>query len=189
MQRIYNVDKWSKLTPGQALEFVNTKPRNVRLEVNAKAKTALNLIDHDGEVHFLALVEGRDTIEFGVNGPFMLTVGSSDGEEVNVYTADGDDISMKPVAKEAFTKIATRRRRNPELEQMIEAQNRNWQRMLERQAHELQLAFDRRLAAASAAPVRTGIPADGGTEPTPSGGGSEADPVDGGTEGDGNNEA
>ena len=159
MQRLFNLDKWTALAEGSSLAFVNPRPRTVRLEVNAPVKSALYVADADGEVRFLALVEGRDTIEFNSTGSFNLTV---EGADVHVYTADGDDISAVVLAPRIFTKIAERRRRNPELERIAALMQANMERRLAIQANELRAELARREAALAQKPA---APGNGGEPP------------------------
>lgn len=83
--------------------------------------------ERDREVTFLALVRGRDLLEFAVDGAFGLT---PEGGGASIYTADSQDIATYVTAPVILTKIANRRQRNPHLE-MIEYQMRlNQQRFL-----------------------------------------------------------
>lgn len=140
MQRMYNLDKWTRLDEGEALSFDNPRPRNVRLEVNAPQETALYVADGSGEVHFLALVKGRDTLEFGSSGAFQLTV---EGSGLMVYTADGADISHEELGAVSFTKVVERRRRNPELEQLAYMMQQNMERRLAQSEREIEFRLSR----------------------------------------------
>jgi len=165
MQRMYNLDKWSTLSGGDGLVFVNPKPRTVRLEVKSIEKSPLFVVEPDtGLVHFLALVEGRDTLEFSSNGAFQLT--TQEGHVVDVYTADGDDVSMKVVDPQSFTKVVERRARNPELEIIASTMMRNMERRFEQQAYELEAMYARRAAAAE---LGTGDTGNALPEPAPTG--------------------
>lgn len=171
MQKLFNVDKWTRLIEGDAIQFANPKARNVRLEVNAPVETALYYIDTEtGETYFLALVKGRDTLEFGTIGPYSITLQTG---ECSIYTADGTDISQTVVAPVIFTKIMERRRRNPELEYIAATMQRNMERRLEQQAVELENLFARRAADAAALAAAPRVPDGVGSEPAPSG---RADP-------------
>lgn len=217
MQRIFNYEKWIPLEEGGALELSNTKPRRVRLEVNAPGPASIWITagppggsdgygGGSGSVHdpdaenflaaavpeqgdssqsgpfFLAAVEaGRDTIEFHVNGKVSLTV---TGAGIMVYTADSDDISSVVLDPVIFTKIASRRRRNPELEYIAFQMQRNIERRMEQQNAQLQRLLERGLevrqvlkppegvhgvsrgqsrAALDAEPPGSPAPADGGS--------------------------
>lgn len=165
MQRVFNVDRWTLVEDKQSLEFLNPKPRNVRLEVNSPSEVALWYVDQaTGETHFLALVKGRDVVTFGSTGPFEITV---NGGFVMIATADGDDVSMKPTAENAYVKIRERRPRNPELEHIAALMQYNMQRNLEMQAHELERTFARRMAAieeAQSQAIGTGAHGNAGTQ-------------------------
>ena len=162
MQRMFNLDKWERLRMGEALDFTNDRPRTVTIEVNAPEKTALYVVQDGGEVFFLALVEGRDTLEFSSSGAFQLTV---EGSDCMIYTADGDDISMQAVDDVSFTKIVERRRRNPELEAIAATMSRNLERRMEQQAHEFATLFARRAEALAPVPAPPGVPPGPGGQP------------------------
>lgn len=164
MQRVFNVDKWTLVEQGQSLAFSNIRPRNVRLDVNAPQETEIWYVcQNTGEALFLALVKGRDVLEFGCVGPFELTV---KGGFVMVFTNDGDDISLAPTAEQAFVKVMERRRRNPELEHIAYVMEQNLNRRLEQQANELSQLFERRAAAAAEA-LRAGGTGDAGSQHPP----------------------
>lgn len=144
MQRLHNINKWRHLVEGNAYSFANTRKRNVRLEVNAPLEVCLTVIDDQGESFFLALVKGRDTVEFVSTGKIAIAV---EGGDIWLYTEDSDDISSVVIDPVKFTRIAERRQRNPELEFIAAQMNRNMQRNLEKQAFEIEQRFARRLAA------------------------------------------
>lgn len=137
MQRMYNFDKWMNLGDGQGLRFAGNRPRQVRLEVNAPQETRLYVEDDDetGVCNFLALVKGRDTIEWSASGAFILR---ADGGDVSVYTADGADISLELEAPVSFTKIVERRKRNPELEQVLAVLNRTMEERIAQATREIE---------------------------------------------------
>ncbi|QCS37305.1 hypothetical protein [Tortoise microvirus 82] len=170
MQRVFNIDKWTLVEEGQSLGFLNDKPRNVRLEVNSPSEVELwYACQVSGEVHFLALVKGRDVVSFGSTGPFEITVKNG---FVMIATNDGDDVSMKPTAEKAFVKVMERRARDPHLERMMQLMEVNMRRNQEQQAYELERLFARRVAALEAAAsqgVGAGNVGDAGAEPAPQG--------------------
>ena len=146
MQKIFNLGKWFELPRDARLQFTTDRPRTVRFEVNAPVETRLYVATDigaqaDGLCRFLALVKGRDTIEFSADGAFSLLADDDGQEAVWVFTADGDDVSIQLDAPETFTKIVERRRRNPELEYMVAVMERNVNARLAQQAAE----FERRL--------------------------------------------
>lgn len=168
MQRLGSLDKWFRLVEGEAAQFTNERPRNVRIEVNAPVKVALEYIDlrpeTAGEVHFLALVEGLDVIEFGSFGPFQLAVGAG---EVMLNTVDGIDVSRRVIGAQPFTKIVERRRRDPQMEYMFQKMQENMQFNLARQAAEYDALFTRRTAALEAQLAATSAPSGAGSVPAP----------------------
>lgn len=149
MQRLFNLSKWAVLEEGKAISFNGSKPRLVRLEVNAPGECFLYVsqendarVDSDPEVNFLARVVGRDTVEFHVGGGgFTLMV---EGGSCNVYTIDGDDPSFVNLTPTVFTKLVERRARNPEFERMAQIMQLNVERRLAQQRQELHDFFARR---------------------------------------------
>lgn len=170
MQRIFNVDKWATLEVGKSIGFPSHRPRVVRLETNSRDEVALYLATDDDEIRFLALVKGRETVEFVSPGKFALLC---EGGSVNLYTADGDDISFVNLAPVIFTKIAERRKRSPELEYIAAMMQANLNRRMEQQRNELEALFERRereragfqlASPASAAKGAGGKPEQAGSE-------------------------
>lgn len=152
MQRMFNLSKWMQLEEGTGMAFPGLRPREVRLEVNAPDEVRLFALEENalnGEPRFLALVKGRDTIGFYTAGRFSLVV---EGGSCSIYTADGDDISFVNLEPVVFTRIAARRKRNPELEYIAALMQRNLEKRLEAQSHELQRLFEGREKARAALP-------------------------------------
>lgn len=141
MQRIFDIKKWVRLEEGQVLSFDITKPRQVRVEVNSPGDSELYYIDANGEVVFLALVRGRDVVEFISDGAFKLSV---QGNDCMIYTPDGAKIAHIATDAETFTRIVERRARNPEFERMQYEMMLNINRRLELQKHELERSYRRR---------------------------------------------
>ena len=202
MQRMYNFDKWMNLGDGQGLRFAGNRPRQVRLEVNAPQETRLYVEDDDdtGVCNFLALVKGRDTIEWSASGAFILR---ADGGDVSIYTADGADISLELEAPVSFTKIVERRKRNPELEQVLAVLNRTMEERIAQATREIERRqasreqpgrMARSLPSGTAFNANQGVPGDGqpgarsgdetgpgasGGAPGAPGGGREGEPASG----------
>lgn len=157
MQRIFNVDKWVVIEPGQVLEYPSERPRQVRVEVNSSDVGNLYLINAEGEAFHLARICGRDTVEFISPGKFSLSVADN---PISVYTVDGTSGHVTVEAPQSFTTIVERRRRSPEIEAMMRMMQNNVERRLAQQAEELaeqygrrQREFDRRSAEIAAARV------------------------------------
>ena len=169
MQRMYNLEKWMRLTESSRLEFSNPKPRTVRFEVNAPGERALYVADDlTGECRFLALTMGCDVIEFSANGAFSLLADDpAGGQDVEtwVFTADGADVSIVLEAPESFTKIVERRRRNPELEAVMAVMQRNLERRFAQQSVELAERLERSAAARAAERAAASVPS--GPAPSP----------------------
>lgn len=147
MQRIHNVDKWQRVEDQRAVNFGKSEARRVRLDVNAPDPVKLFYSDGEGEIMFLARVEGRDVLEFFTTGAFAITV---DGGDLWFFTVDGEDYSFSIPDAVILTRIAERRPRNPEFELMQYHANRNIEMRLQQMQRDLEEAWARREQAAPA---------------------------------------
>lgn len=127
MQKLGDLTKWRPLTgdAGEGVQFPG-EARNVRLEVSAPEPTAL-YIEYGGEERFLARVEGLDRIEFTVPGDFVLFA----DKDCMFHTVDGDRVVNVDIAPVIFTRIATRKARNPNLEMMEWKMRQNLERRMQ----------------------------------------------------------
>ena len=165
VQRLFNIDKWTTLREGEYFSLAADRVRTIRLEVNAPQRVQLFAIgDNDLSIGFLATVEGRDTIEFVARGPISVSV---EGGAVDVYSVDGEDISVEIVAPKIFTKIMERRRRNPELEAIVFQMNANMERRLAIQADDLRRLLTNRENARAALEAARGVPVGDASKPPP----------------------
>lgn len=157
MQRLFNVEKWFTVGDGKAVSFANPLPRRVKIDVNAAEPVRIDYADGDGAITFLANVLGRDTIEFRCYGEFSLTVS---GGDCNMYTVDGEEYSFSVPDAVSFTKPASQRVRNPELERMQVLMQQNMRKLMNEQKRELEFILRQREAApVAAAPVSAGAAA------------------------------
>lgn len=144
MQKIRDIKEWKFLKIGETLPFPNVRGREVVIHFNAPYKSRLGIVQ-DGELYFLATVEGRDTVSFWIEGAFGLFV-EGDKEEVGgvyFHSADGSTIHTENLSPVIFTKISERRRVSPEVMMMQRAMLENQRRM----EAQMQDALDRRMAA------------------------------------------
>lgn len=147
MQRLFNITKWKQAGDGTAINFGGTRPRRVRLDVNAPEPVNLFYNDPDGLVTFLARVVGRDVIEFQSYGEFAITIV---GGDLWFHTEDGEDHSFAIPDAVILTQVIERRPRNRELEMMNYMMNQNLERRLNAQRAELEQLWAKREAAARA---------------------------------------
>lgn len=164
MQTIYNLDKWFRLDEGAKLLMKGGRARKVVLEVNSPAEAALYVDVAGVDPIFLALVKGRDKVEFYAPGQedFHLMV---EGCSVFLYTVDGIDISAVSDGSESFVRIIERKPRNRELELMQYEMRANMQRMLDKQAGEYARLIESRLPPRAAQPTAEGGASGSGKEP------------------------
>lgn len=182
MQRLNNIDKWFAVEDGKAISFENVQPRRMRLDVNAPSPVCLYYASADGEVFFLARVDGRDCVEYGAIGEHSVTV---EGGACWMATVDGEDFSFSIPDAKILTKLVERRPRNPELEMMQHMMNRNIDARLAAQRHELEELWARRERAARAAaakPAPASDEAGSAGKPTPAVGADTSAPKDEGAD-------
>lgn len=181
-QRLGNLDKWEPLAgDGKSGVSFPGGPRPVTLEVNAPERTALYVeyevpkLDADGNVRgfdlkeqFLALVEGRDKVEFTVGGDFTLFA----DKDCLYYTGDDQETHNVVIAPVIFTRIANRKERNPNMEMMEFKMRLNIERRM--QALEREAMLRRKDEVNRYAPRRSTVtppelvsdePADGEAQP------------------------
>lgn len=122
--RIDNLSKWTSLLAPATLTLDGDYQRNVAIEVNCPSPTRFDYIDAaSGEVTFLAIVQGRETIIFDAPGAGKVTFDTA-SDEVWVYTVDGDGIGFETF-EESLAGLENRRERNPELERMLRRSEAN----------------------------------------------------------------
>lgn len=171
-QQLMDLKKWATLAEGKTVTFNRDNPRTVRLDVNTPDKVTLWISEPGHDAEFLALVEGRDRLEFSVDGKFELTV---DGGNCQFYTVDGLDFSMAPTDDTIFTKVVERRERNRDVELMMYKSQQNIERRLAEMQVDMErsvekrvrsrIAEEQRQAAANAAPAGKNADAGGDAKP------------------------
>jgi hypothetical protein len=184
------IDRWQVLAPGAAIELEHTSDmgRRVRLHVNCAAPTTFYLENADGPRLLAAVPAGLETIEFSAAGKFAVFPQEGAGE-VHYQTAEGEPTFASVVDPVIFTKLAQRRHRNPELEEMMFRMQQNMERRFAAQANEIAAALaaqmearanDEATSSGSAAPSGgVAAPSQEPGEPEP---GADAGGADGGSE-------
>lgn len=145
--RLHSLDRWKTLERGQAIMFEkpsNNAERRIRLHLNLAGQTTFYVETEEGP-RFLAVAgPGQETVEFAVAGTVAVMADEAAGE-VQYQTAEGEPTFAVVVDPVIFTRIATRRHRNPELEEMMYRMEMNMQRRLAQQAGEIEAALARRV--------------------------------------------
>lgn len=121
--------------------------RRIRLHVNCAAATAFyRVIDGTDDEQLLASVPaGLHTLEFSASGDVeWFAATDSHNSQVWYQTADLEPTYSTVVDPVIFTKIANRRHRNPELEEVMYRMHLNVERRLAAQAEEFEAALERR---------------------------------------------
>lgn len=136
--RLFNLDKWARLEPGNILELVANDTRRIRLEFNCPAPTRIDVLGADDSVTFLAVVEGHQVVEFYGNATTHVIATSDD--DVFYFTNDGENVATDSPDAVSFVKIAGRRERNPELERMMFKLEQNMMRRIDAEKAALEMA-------------------------------------------------
>jgi len=166
VQTIYNLDKWFRLDEGVKLKMRGGRARKMVVEVNSPAEASLYVDIPGVDPIFLALVKGRDKVEFYAPGQEEFHL-MAEGCAVFLYTVDGIDISAVSDGSESFVRIIERKPRNRELELMQYEMRSNMQRMLDTQAREYAQLIESRLPPRAAQSAGEGAPSGAGKEPAP----------------------
>ena len=139
--KLHALDRWSVLEAGKAIAFAASG--RVRLHVNVASATTFYLEDEDGPRLLATVPAGLETIEFSQAGKFSVFAADGSGE-VHYQTAEGEPTFARVVDPVIFTKIANRRHRNPELEEIMYRMQMNVERRLAQQADQFEAALSRR---------------------------------------------
>lgn len=171
VQRLFDLTKWTTVEDGQVYHLNGSKVREVRLEINAPDIARLWIEGDGGDRRFLALVEGRDAVEFVARGPVGLSI---EGGPIEVYTIDGEDVSVTAEESVSHTKVMERARRSPEFDRVAAELRFNMERRLARQADEIRALLAARGQAREVQPPASPVPAPARSQP-PSPGDDEDD--------------
>lgn len=176
VQRLFDLTKWTTVEDGQVYWLNGAKVREVRLEINAPDIARLWIEAEGSERRFLALVEGRDAIEFVARGPVGLSI---EGGPIEVYTIDGEDISVRAEDAVSHTKVMQRQRRSPEFDKVAAELRFNMERRLARQADEIRALLAARDQTQWAQPPASPVPGAARQEPQSPGSDEDVNPPSG----------
>lgn len=144
--KLHSLTRWSLLAPGAAIEVAEPSgdgDRRVRINVNVADQTTFYVETEDGPQLLGTIPPGQETFEFTAYGRVAVFAKEGSGE-VYYQTSEQEPTHIVVVDPRIFTKIANRRHRNPELEEMMQKMQLNIDRRLERQAREFEAALARR---------------------------------------------
>lgn len=144
--KLNSLARWAELGPKSGIVFEGSDDgeRRVRINFNLEAVTSF-FIHQDDEQRFLTTLQpGLETLEFNAVGTFAVFPEENCGC-VQYQSADLEPTFSEIIDPVIFTKIANRRHRNPELEEIMYRMQANMERRLSQQAGEFQAALDRRV--------------------------------------------
>lgn len=144
--KLNSLKRWRLLEPKAAITFkgVADVERRVRLNVNLESVTTLFVGSEKQQQLLCTAGPGVETIEFNMSGDFNVFAEAGSGR-VHYQSADLEEAHVEIPDPEIFTRIAQRRHRNPELEEMMYRMQLNTERRLAQQAEEIKAAFDARM--------------------------------------------
>lgn len=134
--------RWKKATKGELISLgASVDVRRVRLHVNADGPARVYLIEEWG-LRFLAKIDGYNVVEFYAPGQVDMMVDPGDGEAF-WHCAELEPTCIEIKDPAIFTEIAGRRRRNPELEEMMFRMQMNVERRIAMQRDEYEAQMNR----------------------------------------------
>ena len=166
--KLNSLARWSRLSPSDAIVFEASEvgERRVRIKLNLEAVTAFFIGDEHGENFLCTVGPGLETVEFYATGAVKVYAEAGSGV-VHYQDPDLEPTFVEIADPVIFTRIANRRTRNPELEEMMFRMNQNVERRMAQQADEIAAFYERRMQESENA--RTAETHDAGT-PSPAGG-------------------
>lgn len=144
--KLNSLSRWLSLDNTKAILFSGTSDneRLIRIQFNLEAVTTFYVGKDQIDADLLCTIgPGQETVEFYAQGDFYVFA-EKDAGMVKYQSADLEPTYSEVVDPVIFTKIANRRHRNPEMEEMMYRMQLNVERRLAQQAGELEAAFERR---------------------------------------------
>nr|QJB21341.1 MAG: hypothetical protein [Microvirus sp.] len=144
--KLNSLARWAKLEPAEAIVFEgsNVGERRVRINFNLEGVTAFFIGDEQREDFLCTIGPGLETVEFNVSGSFKVYAENGSGV-VHYQSADLEPTFHEVADPVIFTRIAQRRHRNPELEEMMFRMQANIERRMASQADEIKAHYERRM--------------------------------------------
>lgn len=144
-QKIGSLSRWSALDNGSAIRFESDLPgeRRIRLHLNLEAVTTFYLATGGKPILLATAGPGLETLEFSAAGNLEI-IPEKDHGAIRYHTAESEPTFAKILDPVIFTRIANRRHRNPEMEEMMWRMQANMERRLAQTAGEIEAAFERR---------------------------------------------
>lgn len=140
--KLNSLIRWSVLDAKDAIVFEGTgaAERRIRIDFNLEAVTAFYIGDEDGEKFLCTIGPGLETVEFNVAGAFKIYAETGSGA-VHYLCSGQEPTSVEIPDPVIFTRIAQRRTRNPEMEEMMHRMQLNMERRFAAQADELAAVY------------------------------------------------
>ena len=144
--KLNSLARWASLPATDAIVFEGSDvgERRVRINFNLEGVTSFFIGDDGGEEFLCTIGPGLETVEFNVAGSFKVYAEKGSGV-VHYQSADLEPTFHEIADPVIFTRIAQRRHRNPELEEMMYRMQANIERRLAAQADEMEALYARRL--------------------------------------------
>jgi len=144
--KLNSLSRWHELAEKNALMFEQgaaNGERRIRLNLNLPRRMSFFIEDDAGSRFLASAGPGFETIEFSHFGKFAV-FSEDDSGPIQYQTSETEPTHVEVVDAAIFTKIANRRHRNPEMEEMMYRMQLNMERRLAQQAGEIEAALERR---------------------------------------------
>lgn len=141
-----DLHKWRPI--GGGLRFPRPEPRNVRIEFLSDEDVKIFIretVPGEGKPHehFIGVFRGYEVIRFAVRGPFEVHQGK--GGACVIWTPEIETAGAVEIPEAvSFTRLITRKQRNPELELIMQKMQVNMERRLRQVARDMGLAENAR---------------------------------------------
>jgi hypothetical protein len=146
VMKLNSLARWALLPAANAIVFEGRKDaeRRVRLAFNLEAVTTFYIGDETGQNFLCTCGPGLEIVEFSASGAFNVFPEENAGV-VHYQCAEHEETFTVVDDPKIFTKIASRRSRNPEMEEIMYRINANMERRLAKQSSEMEAAFAARM--------------------------------------------
>ncbi|AYM14604.1 hypothetical protein G6L58_25040 [Agrobacterium tumefaciens] len=146
--KLNSLSRWLSLDNTKAILFSGNEDaeRLLRIQFNLENVTTFYIGRDEMDADLLCTIgPGQETVEFYAQGDFYVFA-EKDAGMVKYQSADLEPTFSEVVDPVIFTKIANRRHRNPEMEEMMYRAQLNMERRFASLAGEFEAALERRRA-------------------------------------------
>lgn len=143
--KLNSLARWATLPAKNAIVFEGSEVDETRHRIlfNLEGVTAFFIGNAEGERFLCTIGPGQETVEFNIAGAFKVYAEEGSGA-VQYQSADLEPTHIEVADPVIFTRIAQRRHRNPEMEEMMYRMQLNMERRFAQQAGEIATIYAKR---------------------------------------------